>query len=97
VNGGKQEAGVTLGVLSGPLDSEYVKDITVSRIGGPPVWCDPSRGETSLSCKLCKAPLYLVAQIYAPFGGSRALHIFGCNSVKCSKNRGVCVCVCRAE
>lgn len=89
---GDQQAGVSLGVLSGLLDKEYINDISVSRCGGYPVWCEgASPSESEITCPFCKKPEFLVAQIYAPFGGHRALHIFGCNSAKCSKNRGVCV------
>lgn len=88
VNGDKQKSSVMLGVLSGPLSDEYINDVSVSRAGGPPVWCNDSLKQTAIQCRVCSAKLYLVAQIYAPFGGSRALHIFGCNNVYCSKNKG---------
>lgn len=92
VNGDQHKDGVSLGVLAGSLSDDYLKDETVSRVGGPPIWCSNSSNTTgnttALNCKLCKAPLFMVAQIYAPFGVNRALHIFGCNNAKCSKNKG---------
>ena len=87
-------------MLSGPLeDPVYLLDPGVSRAGGAPVWignrppralvADPAASDLSSArpplCALCQRPLWLVAQVFAPFGQwRRALHIFGCNNVRCS-------------
>ena len=53
-------------------------------VASPP---SPSSSVAAPSCRLCKKPLWMVAQIYAPVEGPRALHIFGCNRRGCSKRR----------
>ena len=82
-----------VGVLSGPLDSSYVSDPGWSRAGGSPVWAggQPPAALASCpggvpACGLCKDPLYLVAQVYAPASQwpLRLLHVFGCNKSSCS-------------
>jgi hypothetical protein len=88
VYGTAQTGGCMLGVLSGPLEPHYLSDLKTSRGGGPPVWCSTPKLKGPMVCALCKSPLYMVAQVYAPIDGDRALHIFGCNKPSCSIRRG---------
>ena len=58
-----------------------------SKIGGLPKWFRNENPGSMLpyTCTACGAPLFLVAQIYAPVEYARSLAIFGCNRQQCSK------------
>jgi hypothetical protein len=58
-----------------------------SKIGGLPKWFRNENPGSTLpyTCTACGAPLFLVAQIYAPVDYARSLAIFGCNRQQCSK------------
>ena len=80
-----------IGAAGLPIDpsSEQARDPYVCKIGGVPAWLGdeapgPARG--GLLCSACGAPLFLVAQLYAPVDGPRALHIFGCNRQVCASS-----------
>ena len=78
-----------IGAAGLPIDpsSEQARDPYVCKIGGAPAWLgDEAPGPASgdLLCSACGAPLFLVAQLYAPVDGPRALYIFGCNRQACA-------------
>ncbi|KAJ0412909.1 hypothetical protein ATCC90586_002539 [Pythium insidiosum] len=84
-----EERAVLLGVVQEktPVDGSSP---TVCKAGGRPAWysASPVVDPSSLDCPKCKAPLYLVAQVYAPVESDRTLYIFGCNSADCTETPG---------
>ena len=58
-----------------------------SRIGGAATWFPgkAEHGKDGGVCASCGAQLFMVAQIYAPVEYARALAIFGCNNLECSR------------
>ena len=40
------------------------------------------------SCDICKAPLFLVVQYYAPMDVHRMIYVYGCNNFNCKNQKG---------
>ncbi|KAI8977137.1 programmed cell death protein 2 [Mycotypha africana] len=82
-------------VLLGFPDEEIEldNDAYATKIGGLPIWLDPKTPPSSqiCHCKICKQPMYLIFQTYAPLPDSpyhRVMYVWACNKRSCMRKEG---------
>lgn len=80
-----------LGYVGRPLPGDEQLDISLSRVGGKPVWCreppaaNPVHSEGYFTCQVCQGPLVMLGQFAAGYASAprRALHLFVCAGASC--------------
>jgi len=85
---------VHLGYVGRPLTSDEQLDISLSRVGGAPVWPqeppagDPVHSADFFACQACRGPLVMLGQFSAGYGAvpRRLLHLFVCASASCGSD-----------
>ncbi|KAI8340969.1 programmed cell death protein 2 [Choanephora cucurbitarum] len=87
----KKEVPVFLGLPDGEIEVD--NDAYVTKLGGLPLWLEPSKPPSSqlCHCKVCRKPMYLIFQSYAPLPDSpyhRVLYVWGCNRRACMRKEG---------
>jgi len=73
-----------LGWVGRKLNEKDLCNLSLSRIGGQPVWLQPTQSaeQQMLTCELCQGNLVLVGQFAAGYDAmpQRLLHIFACSA-----------------
>ncbi|KAF1806252.1 programmed cell death protein 2 [Mucor lusitanicus] len=87
----KKEPSVLLGIPDG--DIEVDNDAYITKLGGLPVWLEPSKPPSSkvCECRICHNPMYLIFQSYVPLQESpyhRVLYVWACNRRSCMRKEG---------
>ncbi|CEP16280.1 hypothetical protein [Parasitella parasitica] len=87
----KNEPCVLLGIPDGDIEAD--NDVYVTKLGGLPIWLEPSKPPSSkvCQCRICHKPMYLIFQSYVPLQGSpyhRVLYVWACNRRSCMRKDG---------
>lgn len=84
--------GIHLGLADGPLEHDDEANPLVSRIGGRPAWLPLDAANlppaSLVECSVCKQPMQLLVQIFAPLEDSpfdRNLLVWGCAYAQCQR------------
>lgn len=96
VDCGENQDTTYIGTALCQLTDAEDSDLYESKIGGKPVWPTekdmkslPSVPRDQLYCQICKVPLFLVCQVFAPMNDlDRFLYVFACNNASCQNHSG---------
>ncbi|KAI8638002.1 hypothetical protein BD408DRAFT_352675 [Parasitella parasitica] len=87
----KKESCILLGIPDGDIETD--NDAYVTKLGGLPLWLEPSKPPSVkvCECRICRKPMYLVFQSYVPLQESpyhRVLYVWACNRRSCMRKAG---------